>query len=148
MTARVEPFSRDLVRGVLDEMGLHYLRDRDDDLIVDFERDEETGRQIRLWLIAGGPEEDVFQVLIHADRTFSDDESSAMLVAVNEWNDTRRWPQVALTRLASGECKITGSFALPVKEGIHAPLLRHVIETMIAVGHDFWVWLGEEHGIV
>ena len=64
-TNTVEPFTRRLIHDFLEEKALKYLRDKDEDYLVIFHRDQ-AEEEMRVWFIANGPEERIYTIVCFA----------------------------------------------------------------------------------
>ncbi len=141
----IMPFGHDTVKTFLDAQGLRYLRDSDGDFCVTFAPDDQDG-EFRVWLIASGPQRDIYMIRMHTTRRFARDEWAECLALANSWNEERRWPKAYFhlndaANDSRGEIILENQISL--EAGIHQELFDAYTIATLAAGFAFWRWIRE-----
>ena len=92
----VESFSHAMIEAFLDEDGLHYLRDRDGDFIVQFGYDEEIQGHPRFLLAVSGDDQEQYCLRGDTLQRVPRSDWDRMLRLCNEWNALYKMPKVYL----------------------------------------------------
>lgn len=148
--ATVTKFNRDMIKKYLDKRDTRYLRDSDGDFRVDFERDEDIGREISIWFMAQGEHAEIYSVLMKSDKRLSKPEWDHTIPVCNTWNLEKRWPKAYLAVKDPEKDTIAEIFLegqIDLEKGIHLELFEHYTDSILAAGVSFWVWAKTEHGL-
>lgn len=136
----VVPFSRELIRDFLDMKGLKYLRDKDEDFLVIFRR-EEIKSELRVWFIANGPQECIYTIVCFASAPRGDDLLHWYKIC-NDWNKSRRWPKASASRVDdSSRLTLTLEQHLDLEAGIHKALFDDYTQITLSAITEFFGWL-------
>jgi len=130
----VEPISRALLQGVLEETDLKYMVDKDGDFVLLI--GDEKARATAIVVIAlQGPRKQILTVMARVENTPSLSRAD-WLEKVNLWNAKKRWPRAFL----AGD-RLTLDFHLNLEKGVHRELLKDIILTVLAGISQFLVWI-------
>jgi len=130
----VEPISRTLIQGILEEMDVKYMVDKDGDFVFFFK--DEMARATAIVMISlQGPREQILTVMARVENTPSLSRAD-WLEKVNLWNAKKRWPRALL----AGD-HLTLDFHLNLDKGVHRELLKDIIFTLLGGITQFLVWL-------
>ncbi len=146
----VQKFTRDMIEKHLRARNLHFLRDSDGDFCVEFARDADSGRELTMWLMAQGKNQDIYTIRIDADRPFTRNDWGRAMMLCNTWNCDKRWPKAYLyvrdwEKDQVGEIKLEDNVDLGV--GVHQELLDDITSTIFTGACLFWEWMAKEQGI-
>lgn len=134
---RVERFSRRMIQDCLKSEGLLFLRNEQDDAVVNFAGNEELP-QLAVWFTAEGPQETVYAVraLVDAPDTRSLD---AWCGTCNSWNRERRWPRACAVDM-EGTVTIVLDHQIDLDAGVHRALLRSFTVAALGGIFEFFTW--------
>jgi hypothetical protein len=151
MMPKVEAFSRELMERALLKGGERHLKDADGDFIVPYSAAaSQTGVSFTMQLIAGGSKHDIFVVAVRSDKRFPRAQWPQVLVLINDWHRTKRWPKLYLdvADLATGEeAAVIAEGQLDCEQGAFPELLTDFYKGIIATADSFFGWLKNEHGL-
>lgn len=138
--AKVETFGRGMIKRVLDDMKIHYLRDSDEDFVIMFAEDEDAGCELHVFVMAAGSDDEILAIRVLSDAKIKSHDVGLKYRVCNTWNRDKRWPKAYVDD--------DGDFILEeqidLEKGIHQELLRDYIATTIAAGNKFWEWAHKE----
>ncbi|GAC1374674.1 MAG: hypothetical protein NVSMB32_17740 [Actinomycetota bacterium] len=146
----VVPFTQDLVESLLRSEKLRFLRDQDGNFMLEFQRSDETGCDLRYWIIADGTNKTILSMSCMTDVEFPRSEWGRMFLLCNTWNADRRWPKAFLSLQdfkTSESARLVCEFQVDLQAGCFAELLKDTIDTMLSSSYQFWTWLHMEQGI-
>lgn len=143
----VKQFDRSMIENYLKKKKINFLRDRDDDFIVNFSYDEDTGCEMSVLLMVGGEKNNIYTVQVVPDKVIPKSQWGNALMLCNTWNKERRWPKVYL-KIANLETDTTTKIILEehidLGEGIHQELLDDYTDTVLATAFAFLKWMHQE----
>lgn len=146
----VQKFDRSMIEKFLKKRDLKYLVDRDGDYRIDFSYDPDIQCELTVWLIAGGSDHDIYNVLITSNKRIAKSDWGRAIFACNTWNKERRWPKAYLD-VSDPNKDSWGYIALEhqilLSAGIHQELLDNFTDTVILGGYSFWEWAAKEQGL-
>jgi hypothetical protein len=146
----VESFGHPMIEAFLEEDGLHYLRDRDGDFIVQFGYDDEIDGHPRFLLAVAGDDQE--QLCLRGDtlRRVARSDWDRALRLCNEWNAQYKMPKVYF-EVDDPNTSTTGRFVceqwLDLEVGLHQELLNHLAGTFFSACFGFWRWLGRQDAL-
>lgn len=147
--ATVRGFDRSMIRTFLDDKDIHFLIDRDGDFQVVFSDNGERGCEITFWLIAGGSNAQIYNIMAWSDKRIPRSDWGQALLLCNTWNKEKRWPRAYLWA-SDPASDTTGSIRLDMQldlePGIHQELLDDFSLTVMAGVLNFWEWAHKEQG--
>lgn len=139
-TTTVEPFTRRLIHDFLEEKALKYLRDKDEDYLVIFRRDQAED-EMRVWFTANGPEERIYTIVCFAMAPPGRDLDHWCRVC-NDWNRSRRWPKAHASNVHEGTgVTLTLEEHLDLQTGIHKALFDDFTQETLSGVAEFFDWL-------
>lgn len=128
----VENFGHAMIEAFLEEDGLHYLRDREGDFLVQFGYDEEIDGHPRFLLATSGEDQEQFCLRGDTLQRIARSDWDRVLRLCNEWNALYKMPKVYLEiddPNASATGRIVCEQWLDLEPGIHQELINHVSST-------------------
>jgi hypothetical protein len=132
---------QDLVKQLLDQMGLKHAVDEEDDLLAPWE-------EFRTYfMFRGEDQQHVFAVRTFYERTYSVDEKPALHEAIDEWNHLTLWPKVYTNTDDEGAVRLIGEAQTLIGMGVN---LDHFVATTVSwiqASIEFNKWLGERLGL-
>jgi hypothetical protein len=145
----VEPFNRRMIEKFLKSVGWNYMTTRNGDFVVQFTRDEDSGREMTFLFVADGDEKEILLIRIHADLNVPKKDWGRALMTCNTWNRNYRWPTAYLgvedpDRDKTGEIVLERQIDL--SSGVHQELLNDFVFRTFAAGSKFWEWAHQEQG--
>jgi len=146
----IEKFTHDMIKKYLDSKDLRYLRDRDDDFLVQFGYDDRVGGSLDVWLMAEGPQKTIYHIRVSCDRPVAKADWGKAINLCNTWNKERRWPKsylVVRDPSTDSHGSIYVEEQINLESGIHQELLDDFTDTTIATAFAFWEWLHREQGM-
>lgn len=146
----IEKFSDKMLEKYLKESKRKFLRDNDGDYLIRFSRDEDSDRELSVWLISSGKANELFKIFITADIKFPKQDWGKCLMLCNEWNYKYRLPRAYLyveDYNSSIEGEIHLDYNLDFEKGIHQEFLNFIINQAISGAAQFWEWMHKEKGI-
>jgi hypothetical protein len=145
----VQKFVPSMMEEYLKGKDLKYMVDHDGDYRVEFAHDSECDCELTVWLIAGGPQKDVYCVRVNTDKHIPQRDWGKAVLVCNQWNKERRWPKAFLYYKDSdsemGDILLEGQIDL--EQGVHRELFNDFTDTVIATSFQFWKWAHEEKGL-
>ncbi|MBX5457032.1 MAG: YbjN domain-containing protein [Thermogemmatispora sp.] len=143
----VKPFSHAMIETCLRDQKLRFLRDEDNDIVVQFRYDPDCACELTFYLMAQGEKQEIYTLLCRSSRRLGPEEWERALVLCNTWNRERRWPKSYLRSFgnngaAYGELCLEEHIDL--EAGIHQELLTSFTMTFLASSFGFWRWLHQE----
>ncbi|MBX5452076.1 YbjN domain-containing protein [Thermogemmatispora sp.] len=145
--ATVEPFSHAMIEAFLRSQNLRFLRDEENDFVVQFNYNPECACELTFYLTAQGEQKEIYSLLCRSDRRFEPDGWERALVLCNTWNRERRWPRsylLSYERDGTAYGEICLDMHIDLGTGIHQELLADLTSTFIATSFSFWRWLRQE----
>ncbi|WP_328467307.1 YbjN domain-containing protein [Streptomyces sp. NBC_00448] len=140
-TANVVIPDQDLVKQLLDQMGLKHAIDDEDDLLAPWE-------EFRTYfMFRGEAQQHVFAVRTFYERTYSVDEKAQLHEAIDEWNHLTLWPKVYTNTDDEGAVRLVGEAQMLIGMGVN---LDHFVATTVSwvqASIEFNKWLGERLGL-
>jgi hypothetical protein len=146
----VENFGHATIRAFLDESGLHYLRDRDGDFVVEFGYDEEILGYPRFLLLASGDDHDQYCLRGDTMKRVPRAEWDRLLRLCNEWNALYKLPKVYLEiddLNASSSGRVICEEWINFEAGVHQELVNQITSTFFSACFGFWNWLERQDAI-
>ena len=146
----VQNFGHAMIEAFLEEEGLHYLRDRDGDFVIEFGYDDEIAGHPRFLLIASG--EDQQQYCLRGDtlRRVPRGDWNRMTKLCNEWNAQYKMPKVYF-EVDDPNASITGRIVceqwLNLEHGIHQEALNGMTSTFFSACFGFWRWMERQNDL-
>ena len=146
----VQHFNRGMLKSYLKSNGLHYLRDQDNDFVINFSGDDEIGCDLAVWLITSSNNADVLDIMIEGQKPIPKAQWGQALTVCNEWNKSTRWPKAFLqvndpSKDTVG--KILLKEAIDLEKGVHQELLDDYIDTSVSASIQFWMSVNKEHKV-
>ena len=144
----IESFGPGMIEAFLDEDGLHYLRDREGDFVVQFAYDEEIDGHPRFLLAVSGDDQE--QLCLRGDTLGRIPRSDwdRLLRLCNEWNAQYKMPKVYF-EVDDLNTSTTGRVVceqwLDFEPGIHQELVDHLAGTFFSACFGFWRWLKRQN---
>ncbi|MFO0949905.1 MAG: YbjN domain-containing protein [Isosphaeraceae bacterium] len=146
----VEPFGRPMIEAFLESDGLHYLRDRDGDFIVQFGYDEEISGHPRFLLAAVGDDQEQYCLRGETFRRVPRSDWDRVMRLCNEWNALYKMPKVYL-EVDDPNTSATGRVVceqwVDLEVGAHQELVNHLTGTFFSACFGFWRWLVRQDAI-
>jgi hypothetical protein len=146
----VESFGQAMIEAFLDGDGLHYLRDRDGDFIVQFGYDEEIEGHPRFLLAASGEGQEQFCLRGDTLRRVPRPDWDRVLRLCNEWNAHYKMPKVYF-EVDDPNSSATGRVVceqwIDLEVGIHQELVNHLASTFFSSCFGFWRWLVRQNAL-
>jgi hypothetical protein len=146
----VENFSRDMIEAFLEEDGLHYLRDREGDFLVQFGYDEEIDGHPRFLLAASGEDQEQYCLRGDTLQRIPRPDWERILRLCNEWNALYKMPKVYF-EVDDPNTSATGRIVceqwLDLDVGVHQELINHVSSTFFSACFGFWRWLKRQNAL-
>nr|BBH93848.1 hypothetical protein KTA_20470 [Thermogemmatispora argillosa] len=145
--ATVEPFSHTMIETFLRSQNLRFLRDEDNDFLVQFSYDPDCACELNFYLTAQGEQREIYGLLCSSDQRFGRDRWEQALALCNDWNRERRWPKSFVrSRERNGveQLEICLDMYIDLEPGIHPELFRQLTMTFIGASFSFWRWLHQE----
>ena len=146
----VESFGHAMIQAFLEDCGLHYLRDRDGDFVVEFGYDEEVHGHPRFMLVASGAEQEQYCLRGDTMKRVPRTEWDRLLRLCNEWNAQYKLPKVYLEiddPNASASGRVIAEQWLNLDSGIHKELLKEITSTFFTSCFGFWRWLERQDAL-
>jgi hypothetical protein len=145
----VQKFDHSMIEAYLRGRELKFLRDSDGDFVLEWERDETIGCELRMLLAAAGKNKDIYSILVRSNRRIPRQDWERCVSLCNTWNREKRWPKAYVFWLegddASGQILLEGQIDLA--KGIHSELFADFTETILGTAFQFWKWAHQEHGL-
>lgn len=131
----------DLVKQLLDQMGLKHTVDAEGDLLAPWE-------EFRTYfMFRGEAQQHVYAVRTFYERAYSVDEKPELLEAIDEWNHLTLWPKVYTNTDDEGVVRLIGEAQMLIGMGVN---LDHFVGTTVSwiqASIEFNKWLGERLGL-
>ena len=147
----IESFGQTMIEAFLEEDGLHYLRDRDGDFIVQFGYDEEIAGHPRFLIAASGEDQEQFCLRGDTMRRVSRPDWDRVLRLCNEWNAHYKMPKVYF-EVDDPNTSTTGRVVceqwLDLGVGVHQELVNHLAGTFFSACFGFWRWLQRQDALL
>lgn len=146
----IESFGHDMIEAFLDEDGLHFLRDRDGDFIVQFGYDEKIDGHPRFLLVASGDEQEQFCLRGDTLRRIPRPDWDRVLRLCNEWNAQYKMPKVYFEvddPNASSTGRVVCEQWLDLEPGLQQELVNHLASTFFSSCFGFWRWLERQNAL-
>jgi hypothetical protein len=146
--ATVQPFSYSMIEAFLSSRGYRFLRDQDNDFILQFRYDDETDSELTFYLMVQGQRRDIYCILCHSTKRIASEDWARVIMLCNTWNLERRWPKAYLRvneQQSHGEVILEEN--LDLEQGIHQELLNDFSATAIAASFAFWKWMHQDNGV-
>ncbi len=121
------PLSNELITAVLDARGYYHGLDDDGDVGGTWD-----GHPVFFFRL--GPNKEVFQVRITANRTFPIDEVPRLHAFANEWNHERYWPKAYVHVRDDGQAIVVGEVVTDLSAGVTVDQLDQLIDCGIGTG--------------
>jgi hypothetical protein len=139
-----------MIEKFLRSQNYRFLRDNDDDFVLQFGYDKDTDCKLSFNLMVSGKANDIYSILARSDKNVSRQEWGRVIMLCNTWNREKRWPKAYLyvqdpDSSPYGEIFLEQHFNL--EQGIHQELFNDFTSNMIVVSNLFWEWIHNEHGI-
>ena len=145
-----EPFGHAMIEAFLEEDGLHYLRDRDGDFIVQFGYDDEIGGHPRFLLAVSGDDREQFCLRGDTLQRVPRFDWDRVLRLCNEWNAHYKMPKVYF-EVDDPNTSTTGRVVceqwLDLEVGIPQTLVNHLTSTFFSACFGFWRWLERQDAL-
>lgn len=142
-----ETFGHAMIEAFLEEEGLHYLRDRDGDFIVQFGYDDEIDGHPRFLLAVAGEDNEQFCLRGDTMCRIPREEWDRTIRLCNEWNAHYKMPKVYF-EVDDPNTSTTGRIVceqwLDLEVGISQDLVNHLTSTFFSACFGFWRWLGRQ----
>jgi len=133
--------NQDLVKQLLDQMGLKHAVDEEGDLLAPWE-------EFRTYfMFRGEAQQHVFAVRTFYERAYTVDEKFQLLEAIDEWNHLTLWPKVYTNTDDEGAVRLIGEAQTLIGMGVN---LDHYVATTVSwiqASIEFNKWLGERLGL-
>lgn len=145
----VQKFERKMIEQTLRSNNLRFLRDSDDDFVLEWGYDDEHGCALKSLLMVGGGNKDVYRITTTSDRRIPRNDWGRTIMICNTWNMERNWPKAYL-RVANASDNyglIVLENAFDLEKGIHQELLDDFTLTAIGTAFQFWKWAHQEQGL-
>ena len=146
----LEPFGHPMIEAFLEEDGLHYLRDRDGDFIVQFGYDEELDAHPRFLLAVAGEAREQYCLRGDTLRRVPRCDWDRVLLLCNEWNAHYKMPKVYF-EIDDPNTSATGRIVceqwLDLEGGVPQKLLSHLTSTFFSACFGCWRWLERQDAI-
>ncbi|GAC1475172.1 MAG: hypothetical protein NVSMB9_27060 [Isosphaeraceae bacterium] len=146
----IENFGHGMIEAFLEEDGLHFLRDRDGDFIVQFGYDEEIDGHPRFLLAASGDDQEQFCLRGDLMRRVPRPEWDRILRLCNEWNAHYKMPK-AYFEVDDPNTSTTGRVVceqwLDLSVGLQQELVNHLTSTFFSACFGFWRWLKRQDAL-
>jgi len=146
----IEPFGHAMIEAFLEEDGLHFLRDRDGDFIVQFGYDEEINGHPRFLLAVAGEEQEQFCLRGDTLRRVPRADWDRALRLCNEWNAHYKMPKVYF-EVDDLNVSTTGRVVceqwIDLEAGVHQELVGHLTSTFFSACFGFWRWLERQDAL-
>ncbi len=146
----VDSFGHAMIEAFLEDDGLHYLRDRDGDFIVQFGYDDEIEGHPRFLLAVSGPGQEQFCLRGDTLRRVPRYEWDRILRLCNEWNAHYKMPKVYF-EVDDPNTSTTGRIVceqwLDLEVGIQQELVNHLASTFFSACFGFWRWLERQDAL-
>lgn len=140
----VEPFGHAMIESFLDDDGLHYLRDRDGDFLVQFGYDDDIQGHPRFLLAVAGDQDEQYCLRGDTLRRVPKSDWERFLRLCNEWNAQFKMPKVYL-EIDDPNSSATGRIVceqwVDLEPGTHQELINHLTTTFFSACFGFWRWL-------
>lgn len=147
--ASVQKFSRSMVEQFLRSRNYRFLRDSDDDFVLQFAYDSDADCKLTFYLMLSGKDEQIFTVHARSDKHVPKQEWGRIVMLCNTWNRQKRWPKAYLYVSESNPSPTTGEIFLEehmdLESGIHQELLDDFTSNTILGSNLFWEWIHKEH---
>ena len=142
----VRPFDRSMIEQSLRSQQLKYLRDSDGDFRVEFGYDEETDCEVTFSLMATGPREIVYCILVFSNKRIPSYEWDRAIKICNQWNEEKRWPKAYL-HINGNVGGVILEHQMDFEAGVHQELLDDFTRSGIIAGIEFWKWAHQEKAL-
>jgi len=146
--SEIEPLSHELVARSLKGQGLNYLRTPDDRFKLEYRPDEASGATLTAWLWVEGPNQDILDIWVVADKRFPRSEWGRMIMLCNQWNNEKRWPKAYLaTRGLPDTATDTGvvlELQLKLSSGLQIESIDEWYNMVVGGAYQFWRWIKEQ----
>lgn len=146
----VQNFDRSMIERFLRGRNLKYLVDSDGDFVVQFAYDQAIGCALTVHLMASGPREWIYYVMVVSDKRIPKHDWGRAVMLCNTWNKEKRWPKSYL-HVADPANDSVGMIRLEeqldLEKGIHQELLEDFTHTVIVCANMFWEWMHKEQGM-
>ncbi|WP_052890963.1 YbjN domain-containing protein [Thermogemmatispora carboxidivorans] len=145
--ATIEPFSHTMIEACLRSLNLRFLRDEDNDFVVQFQYDPQYNCEVTFYLMAQGEQREIYALLCRTSRRFQPESWERALVLCNTWNRERRWPKSYLRSYeaeSAAYAEICLEEHIDLEAGIHQELLFSYTMTFFSASLSFWRWLHQE----
>ena len=146
----VESFGRGMIETFLEDSGLHYLRDREGDFVVEFGYDEEVLGHPRFMLAAVGDDSDQYCLRGDTLRRIPRHDWDRALRLCNEWNAQYKLPKVYFEiddPNASTTGRVVAEQWTNLEAGIHQELVTKMTSTFFTACFSFWRWLERQDAL-
>ena len=146
----VDSFGHSMIEAFLEDDGLHYLRDRDGDFIVQFGYDDEIDGHPRFLLAVSGNDSEQFCLRGDTLRRVPRYDWDRTLRLCNEWNAHYKMPKVYFD-VDDPNTSTTGRIVceqwLDLEVGIQQELVNHLASTFFSACFGFWRWLERQDAL-
>ena len=146
----VESFGHAMIQAFLEDSGLHYLRDRDGDFVVEFGYDEEVSGHPRFMLMASGEDHEQYCLRGDTRKRIPRLEWDRSLRLCNEWNAQYKLPKVYLEvddPNASTSGLVIAEQWINLDAGIHQELINQMTSTFFTACFGFWRWMERQDAL-
>jgi len=146
----VEPFSYAMIEAFLDDDGLHYLRDRDGDYIVQFGYDDEIKGHPRFLLAVSGDAQEQYCLRGDTFQRIPRSDWDRILRLCNEWNALYKMPKVYLEvdhPNTSSTGRVVCEQWIDLEAGVHQELVNQLTGTFFSACFGFWRWLIRQNAL-
>lgn len=148
--AIVQQFNRGMIEKFMRGRNYRFLRDSDDDFVLQFGYDSDADCKLTFYLMVDGKQEHIYTITARSDKRIPKQEWGRIVMLCNTWNREKRWPKSYLY-VSDATSSTTGEIFLEehidFESGVHQELLDSVSLNMILGANLFWEWIHKNHGV-
>jgi Putative bacterial sensory transduction regulator len=146
----VEPFNPTMIETFLEDDGLHFLRDRDGDFVVQFGYDDEIDGHPRFLLAASGDDHEQYCLRGDTFQRVPKSDWDRVMRLCNEWNALYKMPKVYL-EFDDPNTSTTGRVVceqwVDLHAGVHQELVSQLTSTIFSSCFGFWRWMIRQNAL-
>lgn len=147
----VEPLTHDLVERVLRKKNIRFMTDSDGDIKIEYNRDEDSGVAISVWVLFSGNDKTQLQFRTTGDKQIVRAQWSDAIALCNEWNRIKIYPKVYLTTGNDGPGAVADLICelnLDLSTGTFEEFVADQFMLAVASASWFFEWLHKEKGLL
>lgn len=145
--AIVSIFDQDMIERALTSEKLNFVKQDQNNYLLNFEYDDERGCEIHVLLSIDGQQNEIFAMRAFTDREIPKTQWAEIIMLCNTWNKMSRWPKAYLN---ADDTDTIGTIMLEeqidLSKGIHDGLLLDYINTVLVSAFQFYKWMHQEKG--